>query len=114
MVKISGGGKVNNHLKSHTFIYLFLLLFTYDSGLPTYFESAGRRFESCRARHFTDNGISPVHLLCTKSCGGTFDIALAQSTAGRVNLLDHGGIAMCGGCHWDRRLADEIAIPWLL
>jgi hypothetical protein len=25
-------------------------LFTYDFGLPTYYESVGRKFESCRAR----------------------------------------------------------------
>lgn len=28
--------------------------------------------------------------------GGTLDIAIAESIAGRVNLLAHGGIAMCG------------------
>jgi molecular chaperone DnaK len=44
----------------------------------------------------------------------TFDVALAQSNAGRVSLLDRGGIAMCGGRDRDRRLADEIAIPRLL
>ncbi|HUC65479.1 MAG TPA: Hsp70 family protein, partial [Stellaceae bacterium] len=27
--------------------------------------------------------------------GGTLDIAIAQSTAGRVNLIGHGGIQMC-------------------
>ncbi|MCL2060718.1 MAG: Hsp70 family protein, partial [Oscillospiraceae bacterium] len=29
--------------------------------------------------------------------GGTLDIAVAQSMGGRVNLIAHGGIAMCGG-----------------
>lgn len=46
--------------------------------------------------------------------GGTFDIALAQSISGRVSLLDHGGITMCGGRDFDRILVDNIAIPWLL
>jgi molecular chaperone DnaK len=46
--------------------------------------------------------------------GGTFDIALAQSISGRVSLLDHGGITMCGGRDFDRVIVDNIAIPWLL
>lgn len=46
--------------------------------------------------------------------GGTFDIALALSIAGRVSLLDHGGINMCGGRDFDRLLVDNIVIPWLL
>lgn len=46
--------------------------------------------------------------------GGTFDIALAQSIAERVSLLDHGGINMCGGRDFDRLLVDNIVIPWLL
>src|SRR3546814_10658419 len=29
--------------------------------------------------------------------GGTLDIAIAESISGRVKLLAHGGIAMCGG-----------------
>ena len=39
--------------------------------------------------------------------GGTLDIAIAQSTAGRVNLLGHGGIPMCGGRDIDRMLATQ-------
>lgn len=45
--------------------------------------------------------------------GGTLDIALAESIGGRVNLLAHGGIAMCGGRDFDRILFDNIVKPWL-
>jgi molecular chaperone DnaK len=46
--------------------------------------------------------------------GGTLDIAVAQSTAGRVSLLGHGGIQMCGGRDFDRALRDSVVLPWLL
>lgn len=46
--------------------------------------------------------------------GGTFDIALAESTGGRVSLLSHGGIAMCGGRDIDRSLWENIVRPWLM
>jgi molecular chaperone DnaK len=46
--------------------------------------------------------------------GGTLDIAIAESIGGRVNLLSHGGIAMCGGRDFDRTLVDNIVRPWLL
>lgn len=46
--------------------------------------------------------------------GGTLDIAVAQSIAGRVSLLAHGGIAMCGGRDFDRIIFDAIVRPWLL
>jgi molecular chaperone DnaK len=46
--------------------------------------------------------------------GGTLDIAIAESIGGRVNLLAHGGIAMCGGRDFDRLLMDNIVKPWLL
>lgn len=46
--------------------------------------------------------------------GGTLDIAIAESTAGRVTLLAHGGIAMCGGRDFDRILFDNVVKPWLL
>jgi molecular chaperone DnaK len=46
--------------------------------------------------------------------GGTLDIAIAESIAGRVNLLAHGGIAMCGGRDFDRILFDNIIKPWLM
>lgn len=46
--------------------------------------------------------------------GGTLDIAIAESISGRVSLLAHGGIAMCGGRDFDRMLFDNIVKPWLL
>ncbi|MDR1137895.1 MAG: Hsp70 family protein [Synergistaceae bacterium] len=45
--------------------------------------------------------------------GGTLDIAIAESIGGNVNLLAHGGIAMCGGRDFDRILFDSIVRPWL-
>ncbi len=45
--------------------------------------------------------------------GGTLDIAIAESIAGRVNLLAHGGIQMCGGRDFDRILVDNLIRPWL-
>lgn len=45
--------------------------------------------------------------------GGTLDIAIAESISGRVSLLAHGGIAMCGGRDFDRMLFDNIVKPWL-
>ena len=46
--------------------------------------------------------------------GGTLDIAIAESLGGRVNLLAHGGISMCGGRDFDRGLFDNIVKPWLM
>lgn len=46
--------------------------------------------------------------------GGTLDIAIAESIGGRVNLLAHGGIAMCGGRDFDRLLFDNVVRPWLM
>jgi molecular chaperone DnaK len=46
--------------------------------------------------------------------GGTLDIAIAESIGGRVNLLAHGGIAMCGGRDFDRVLVHNVVRPWLL
>lgn len=46
--------------------------------------------------------------------GGTLDVAIAESISGKVNLLAHGGIAMCGGRDFDRILFDNIVKPWLL
>ena len=46
--------------------------------------------------------------------GGTLDVALAESLSGRVNLLEHGGVAMCGGRDWDRSIVDNVVKPWLL
>jgi molecular chaperone DnaK len=45
--------------------------------------------------------------------GGTLDIAVAESIGGRVNLLSHGGIAMCGGRDFDRAIFDNVVRPWL-
>jgi molecular chaperone DnaK len=45
--------------------------------------------------------------------GGTLDIAIAESISGRVSLLAHGGIAMCGGRDFDRLLLDSVVKPWL-
>lgn len=46
--------------------------------------------------------------------GGTLDIALAESIGGRVSLLAHGGVAMCGGTDFDRAILDNVIKPWLL
>lgn len=45
--------------------------------------------------------------------GGTLDISVAQSTSGRVSLLSHGGIAMCGGSDFDRAIVEAVVKPWL-
>ena len=45
---------------------------------------------------------------------GTLDIAIAESIGGRVNLLAHGGIPMCGGRDFDRVLVDNVIKHWLL
>ena len=45
--------------------------------------------------------------------GGTLDVAIAESISGRVSLLSHGGIAMCGGRDFDRVLIDNVVKPWL-
>jgi molecular chaperone DnaK len=46
--------------------------------------------------------------------GGTLDVALAESISGRVSLLAHGGIEMCGGRDFDRAMVDSLVRPWLL
>ena len=46
--------------------------------------------------------------------GGTLDIAIAESIGGRVNLLEHNGIPMCGGRDFDRILVGNVVRPWLL
>lgn len=46
--------------------------------------------------------------------GGTLDIAIAQSLKGRVSLLAHGGVEMCGGREIDRALLGEVVKPWLV
>ena len=56
------------------------------------------------------DGISVIYDLG----GGTLDVAIAESLGGRINLLAHGGIAMCGGRDFDRLLVDNVVKPWLL
>jgi len=46
--------------------------------------------------------------------GGTLDIAIAQSISGRVSLLAHGGITMCGGTDFDQRILNNVVKPWLI
>lgn len=45
--------------------------------------------------------------------GGTFDVSIAENINGKVNLLAHGGIEMCGGRDIDRMLFNKIVVPWL-
>lgn len=45
--------------------------------------------------------------------GGTFDVAIAQTTGSRINLLAHGGIEVCGGRDFDRLIADNVILPYL-
>lgn len=61
-------------------------------------------------RHRKGDGLFLVYDLG----GGTLDVAIAQSISGRVSLLAHGGIAMCGGRDFDRLLRDSVVKPWLL
>jgi molecular chaperone DnaK len=45
--------------------------------------------------------------------GGTFDVSIAENIGGKVNLLAHGGIEMCGGRDWDRIVFNSVVVPWL-
>lgn len=45
--------------------------------------------------------------------GGTFDVSVAENINGRVNLLAHGGIEMCGGRDIDRLIFIQLIVPWL-
>jgi molecular chaperone DnaK len=45
--------------------------------------------------------------------GGTFDVALVQSSGGSVNILAHEGVNMLGGKDFDEALMREIVCPWL-
>ena len=60
-------------------------------------------------RHRKNDGVFVVFDLG----GGTLDIAVAESISGRVSLLAHGGIAMCGGRDFDLILFDNVVKPWL-
>lgn len=64
----------------------------------------------CVMKHRKGDGVFLVFDLG----GGTLDIALAESISGRVSLLAHGGVAMCGGADFDRSIVDNIVKPWLL
>ena len=45
--------------------------------------------------------------------GGTFDLALVESTAGVVNIIAHEGINMLGGRDFDRIIFDSVIRPWI-
>ena len=45
--------------------------------------------------------------------GGTFDVSIAENINGKVNLLAHGGIETCGGRDIDRKVFNQIVVPWL-
>ena len=45
--------------------------------------------------------------------GGTFDVSIAENISGKVSLLAHGGIELCGGRDIDRKMIDTIVMPWL-
>ena len=45
--------------------------------------------------------------------GGTFDVSIAENINGKVNLLAHGGVEMCGGRDIDRMVFNQIVVPWL-
>lgn len=61
-------------------------------------------------RHRKSDGIFIIYDLG----GGTLDVAIAESISGRVSLLAHGGVAMCGGGDFDRKIVDNIVKPWLV
>lgn len=60
-------------------------------------------------RHSKQEGIFLVYDLG----GGTFDVSIAENIDGKVNLLAHGGIEMCGGRDIDRMMFNQIVVPWL-
>lgn len=60
-------------------------------------------------RHSKREGIFLVYDLG----GGTFDVSIAENINGKVNLLAHGGIEMCGGRDIDRMVFNQIVVPWL-
>jgi molecular chaperone DnaK len=45
--------------------------------------------------------------------GGTFDVALVQSSGGSVNIIAHEGKNMLGGKDFDKLLMDQVVCPWL-
>ena len=64
----------------------------------------------CVMKHRKGDGVFLVFDLG----GGTLDIAIAESITGRVSLLAHGGVAMCGGTDFDRAILDNVVKPWLV
>ncbi len=46
--------------------------------------------------------------------GGTFDLALVESTDGKVRILAQQGVNMLGGRDFDRLIVSEIVRPWLM
>lgn len=46
--------------------------------------------------------------------GGTFDLALANTSEGEIKVIANQGINMLGGRDFDRRIVQEIIRPWLL
>lgn len=46
--------------------------------------------------------------------GGTFDVSIARSKSGRVEILSQGGIKSDSGRDWDMTLVRELVIPWAL
>ena len=46
--------------------------------------------------------------------GGTFDLALVESTDGKVKILAQQGVNMLGGRDFDRLIVSEIVRPWLM
>jgi molecular chaperone DnaK len=45
--------------------------------------------------------------------GGTFDVALVQSSGGTVNIIAHEGVNMLGGKDFDAALMQNVIAPWL-
>lgn len=46
--------------------------------------------------------------------GGTLDVAIACCINNKVDVIGHGGVAMCGGADIDTMLVDNFIIPWLV
>lgn len=60
-------------------------------------------------RHIKQEGFFLVYDLG----GGTFDVSVAESMGGKVNLLSHGGIEMCGGRDIDKVIFRQLVVPWI-
>ncbi|MEG0127302.1 MAG: Hsp70 family protein, partial [Clostridia bacterium] len=45
--------------------------------------------------------------------GGTFDVSIAENINGKVSLLAHGGVEMCGGRDIDKMIFNHIILPWM-